>query len=137
MSKWPMQGHFRYLRFKTFPMTLRTVNARCFGPWCQALNIRESRRTRSPQLWECWASLPHFAKVGLWHFWCLLYHCIDWIDVLKLFCNFYVLWFNKNMILLTFIHVLQSWRVIINNLFCSTWFLIYGGHQALTFLHGM
>ncbi|CAM6044231.1 unnamed protein product, partial [Sphagnum compactum] len=24
MSKWPMRGHFRYLRFKTFPMTPRT-----------------------------------------------------------------------------------------------------------------
>jgi hypothetical protein len=24
MSEWSMQGHFRYLRFKTFPMTSRT-----------------------------------------------------------------------------------------------------------------
>jgi hypothetical protein len=43
-------------------------NARCFGPCCRALNIRESRRTPSPQLWECWASPPHLAKVGLRHF---------------------------------------------------------------------
>jgi hypothetical protein len=41
------------------------LNARCFGPCCRALNIRESRRTPSPQLWECWASLPHLAKMGL------------------------------------------------------------------------
>ncbi len=33
-------------------------NARCFGPCCWALNIRESRRTPNPQLWKCWAS-PH------------------------------------------------------------------------------
>jgi hypothetical protein len=42
-------------------------NARCFGPCCRTLNIRESRRTPNPQLWECWASPPHFAKVGLRH----------------------------------------------------------------------
>jgi hypothetical protein len=44
------------------------LNARCFGPFCRALNIRESRRTPNPQLWECcWASPPHLAKVGLRH----------------------------------------------------------------------
>jgi hypothetical protein len=34
------------------------LNARCFGPCCRSLNIRESRRTPNPQLWKCWAS-PH------------------------------------------------------------------------------
>ncbi len=29
------------------------LNARCFGPYCQTLKIRESRRIPSPQLWEC------------------------------------------------------------------------------------
>jgi hypothetical protein len=29
------------------------LKARCFAPCCRALNIRESRRTLSPQLWEC------------------------------------------------------------------------------------
>jgi len=43
------------------------LNARCFGPFCWTLNIRESRRTPSPQLWECWASPTHLAKVGLRH----------------------------------------------------------------------
>jgi hypothetical protein len=41
------------------------LNARCFGPCCRTLNIRESRRTPSLQLWECWVSPPHLAKVGL------------------------------------------------------------------------
>jgi hypothetical protein len=41
-------------------------NARYFAPCCRALNIRESRRTLNPQLWKCWASPPHLAKVGLW-----------------------------------------------------------------------
>jgi len=40
-------------------------NVSCFGPYCRTLNIQESRRTPSPQLWECWASPPHLAKVGL------------------------------------------------------------------------
>ncbi len=40
-------------------------NARCFGPCYWALNIRESRRTTNPQLWKCWASPPHLAKVEL------------------------------------------------------------------------
>jgi hypothetical protein len=40
-------------------------NTRCFGPCCRTLNIRESRRTPNPQLWECWASPPHSPKVGL------------------------------------------------------------------------
>jgi hypothetical protein len=41
------------------------LNARCFGPCCRTLNIRESRRTPSPQFWECWDSPLHLAKVGL------------------------------------------------------------------------
>ncbi len=45
------------------------LNARCFGPCCRTLNIRESRMTPSPQLWECWASPPHLAKVVLRHWW--------------------------------------------------------------------
>jgi hypothetical protein len=47
------------------------LNARCFGPCCRTLNIRESRRTPNPQLWKCWASPPHLAKVGLrQQMWC-------------------------------------------------------------------
>jgi hypothetical protein len=30
MSKWPMRGHFRYLRFKTFPTTPRTPQCEVF-----------------------------------------------------------------------------------------------------------
>jgi hypothetical protein len=41
------------------------LNARCFGPCCRTLNIWESRRTPNPQLWKCWVSPPHLAKVGL------------------------------------------------------------------------
>jgi hypothetical protein len=40
-------------------------NARCFSPCCRALNIRESRRTPTPNFSKCWASPPHLAKVGV------------------------------------------------------------------------
>ncbi len=39
--------------------------ARCFGPCCRALNIRESRRTPTPDFSKCWASPAHLAKVGV------------------------------------------------------------------------
>jgi hypothetical protein len=38
---------------------------RCFGPCYRALNIRESRRTPTPDFSKCWASPPHLAKVGV------------------------------------------------------------------------
>jgi hypothetical protein len=44
------------------------LNTRCFGLCCRTLNIRESRRAPNPQLWKCWASPPHLAKVGLRHY---------------------------------------------------------------------
>jgi len=50
MPDLPMRGHFRYLRFKTFPMTPRTPQCEVFSPCCRVLNIRESRRTPNPQL---------------------------------------------------------------------------------------
>ncbi len=52
---------------RTFQWHQEHLNARCFGPCCRTLNIRESRRTPSPQLWECWDSPLHLAKVGLRH----------------------------------------------------------------------
>jgi hypothetical protein len=41
--------------------------AGCFAPCCRALNIRESRRTPTPDFSKCWASPPHLAKVGVRH----------------------------------------------------------------------
>jgi len=52
---------------RPFQWHQENLNSRCFGPCCRTLNIRESRRTPNPQLWECWASPPHLAKVGLRH----------------------------------------------------------------------
>jgi hypothetical protein len=43
------------------------LNVRCFEHCYRTLNIRKSRRAPNPQLWKCWASPPHLAKVGLRH----------------------------------------------------------------------
>jgi len=38
-------------------------NARCFGSWCRALNIRESRRTPNPQLFQVLGFTPTLGQV--------------------------------------------------------------------------
>jgi len=51
MSKWPMQGHFRYLSFKTFPMTPRTLQCEVF--WALLSNskhLRVPEDSKSPTL---------------------------------------------------------------------------------------
>jgi hypothetical protein len=50
---------------RSFQWPQENPNARCFAPFCRALNIRESRRTPTPNFFKCWASPPHLAKVGL------------------------------------------------------------------------
>ncbi len=70
MSKWPMRGHFRYLRFKTFPMTPRTPQCKVFWPLLS--NSEHSgvpEDFKSPTL-EVLGFTPHLAKVGLrpWEF---------------------------------------------------------------------
>jgi len=56
---------FNIYASRPFQWHQKHPNARCFGPFCRTLNIQESRRTPNPQLWKCWASPPHLAKVGL------------------------------------------------------------------------
>jgi len=41
------------------------LNARCFGPCCRALNIRESRRTPNPQLFQVLGFTPTLGQSGL------------------------------------------------------------------------
>jgi hypothetical protein len=51
MSKWPMRGHFRYLRFKTFLMTQRILQCKVF--WALLSNPKHSRvpeDSKSPTL---------------------------------------------------------------------------------------
>jgi len=51
MSKWPMRGHFRYLRFNTFSMTPRTPQCEVF--WASLSNSKHSgvpKDSKSPTL---------------------------------------------------------------------------------------
>jgi hypothetical protein len=59
---------FRYLRFKTFPMTPRTPQCEVFCPLL--LSSEHSgvpEDSKFPTFSKCWASPPHLAKVGLRH----------------------------------------------------------------------
>jgi hypothetical protein len=70
MSKWPMRGHFRYLRFKTFQMTPRTPQCEVF--LALLLNSKHSgvpEDSKSPTL-EVLGFTPHtWPKWGcdIWH----------------------------------------------------------------------
>jgi hypothetical protein len=69
MSKWPMQGHFGHLNFKTFPMTPRTPQCKVFCPLLS--NSKHSgvpEDFKSPTL-GVWVSSSHLPKVGLQHTW--------------------------------------------------------------------
>jgi hypothetical protein len=53
---------FDICSLRPFQWHQENPNARFFEPCCRTLNIRESRRTPSSQLWECLASPPHLAQ---------------------------------------------------------------------------
>jgi hypothetical protein len=61
------EASFAIYASRPFQWHQERLNASSFGPCCRTLNIREFRRTPNPQLWKCWASPPHLAKVGLRH----------------------------------------------------------------------
>jgi hypothetical protein len=56
MSELPMRGHFRYLRFKTFPMTPRTLQCEMFCPL-----LSSSKHSGVPED----SNSPTFPSVGL------------------------------------------------------------------------
>jgi hypothetical protein len=64
--------------------------ARCFGPCCRALNIRESWRTPTPDFSNCWASPPHLAKVGVRHLWSNVLQSHDYYNLQ------HAIWKHKN-----------------------------------------
>jgi hypothetical protein len=65
MSKWPMRGHFRYLRFKAFPMTPRTPQCEVF--WASLSNSKHSgvpEDSKSPTL-EVLGFTPTLGQSGV------------------------------------------------------------------------
>ncbi len=83
-------------------------NARCFAPCCWALNIRESRRTPTPDFSKCWASPPHLAKVGVRHI----------INPSKLVVNV-ALRFSKTMLdlILNYNYIIITWNMLTTKVF--------------------
>jgi hypothetical protein len=68
MSELPMRGHFRYLRFKTFPMKPRTLQCEVFFPLL--LSFEHSgvpEDSKSPTFPSVGLHPPHLAKLGLRH----------------------------------------------------------------------
>jgi len=65
-----MRGHFRYLSFKTFPMTPRTPPMRgVLGLAVELWTFGSPGGLQILTVSKCWASPPHLAKVGLRQFW--------------------------------------------------------------------
>jgi hypothetical protein len=65
MSKWPIRGHFRYLHFKTFPMTPRTPQCEVF--WALMSNSKHSgvpEDSKSPTL-EVLGFTPTLGQSGV------------------------------------------------------------------------
>jgi hypothetical protein len=65
MSKWPLRGHFRYLRFQTFPMTPRTPQCEVF--WALLWNSKHSgvpEDSKSPTL-EVLSFTPTLGQSGV------------------------------------------------------------------------
>jgi hypothetical protein len=65
MSKWPMRGHFQYLRFKTFPTTPRTLQCEVF--WALLSNSKHSgvpEDSKSPTL-EVLGFTPTLGQSGV------------------------------------------------------------------------
>jgi hypothetical protein len=69
MSELPTRGHFRYLSFKTFPMTSRPPQCEVFFPLLlSSEHSRVPEDSQPPTFPNVGASPPHLAKVGLRHY---------------------------------------------------------------------
>jgi hypothetical protein len=65
MSKWPMQGQFRHLHFKTFPMTPRTPQCEVFWPFNSSSKLLGVPEDSKFPLLGVWASPSHLAQSGV------------------------------------------------------------------------
>ncbi len=81
----------------SFPIRKNTTNKSQINIptiYAPRAKINFNAANASTNLWRMLVTLIIFEI-----FWCLLYHYMYWINVLNLFCNFFVVWFNKNIIL--------------------------------------
>jgi hypothetical protein len=59
------EGIFDIYVSRPFQRHQEHPNARCFAPCCRALNIRESRRTPNPQLFQVLGFTPTLGQSGV------------------------------------------------------------------------
>jgi len=59
------EGIFDIYVSRPFQRHKEHPNARCFAPFCRALNIRESRRTPNPQLFQVLGFTPTLGQSGV------------------------------------------------------------------------
>jgi hypothetical protein len=65
MSKWPMRGHFRYLSFKIFPMTLRTPQCEVFCPLLSSSEHSGVPEDSNSQLFQVLGFTPTLGQSGV------------------------------------------------------------------------
>jgi hypothetical protein len=65
MFEWPMRGHFRYLRFKTFPTTLRTPQCEVFFPLLSSSEYSGVPEDSKSQLFQVLGFTPTLGQSGV------------------------------------------------------------------------
>jgi hypothetical protein len=65
MSELPMRGHFRYLRFKTFPMTPRTPQYEVFFPLLSSSEHSGVPEDSNSQLFQVLGFTPTLGQSGV------------------------------------------------------------------------
>jgi hypothetical protein len=65
MSEWPMRGHFRYLRFKTFPTTLRAPQCEVFFPLLSSSEHSGVPEDSNSQLFQVLGFTPTLGQSGV------------------------------------------------------------------------
>jgi len=78
-------------------------NARCFGPCCRALNIREFQRTPNLQLFQVSGFTPTLGQSGV--------ATTSSFQISKLKTNYKMYWLVRNMKLSCFVYVVDKWVV--------------------------
>jgi len=143
MSKWPMRGHFRYLRFKTFPMTARTPQCEVF--WALLSNPKHSgvpEDSKSPTL-EVLGFTPTLGQIGvatdvhgnLIKINIDVANELNYIWYIKFWQSWQLKWFIS---LIYFFNLVASNEYSIYNYKSSWWMLLmilinFGGHHNMLF----
>jgi hypothetical protein len=103
MSKWPMRGHFGYLRFKTFPMTPRTFQCEVF--WALLLSSKRlgvPEDSKSPTL-EVLGFTPTLGQSGV----AIIYLC--WEPNVKVITFVNLKKDKIPLAIIGFCHTLMAW----------------------------